>query len=154
MSDCVERLDDEQERRIRQFVSHWFGSFDRLTEESGYFTPYLADDVVITMPEGTFHGHDGFRDWYAIALSLFKSDCHHQLEQVEVQPAATAPSAGRTAYEVTMRIRLQAQTHSTSPMGGEPADFSLNETWRVSVNEAGNVLIHEYHVVPVNGDAE
>ncbi|MGF1688061.1 nuclear transport factor 2 family protein [Photobacterium japonica] len=154
MNHVLESVNDGSESHIRQFVSHWFGSFDRLSEESGFFTPFLADDVVISMSEGTFQGHDGFRDWYAIALSLFKSDCQHQLEQVEVQPAAISLADRRATYDVTMRIRLQAQTHSTSPMGGEPVDFLLNETWRVTVNDAGDVLIHEYLVVPFTQDSE
>lgn len=46
------------DNQIQKFVANWFAEFDKLPEENAFFTGFLADDVNITMPEGTFIGHE------------------------------------------------------------------------------------------------
>ncbi|PSW08280.1 FMN reductase [Photobacterium rosenbergii] len=136
------------DNQIQKFVANWFAEFDKLPEENAFFTEFLADDVNITMPEGTFIGHEGFRDWYAIARATFKPGCDHQVEQVEVKPQGDTQA---NLYQVELRIRLQAESFEDSALKGESVNLLVNETWSVSLDE-GKVTIHDYLVEPVNND--
>jgi len=50
------------------------------------------------MPEGTFEGHDGFRQWYRDAHAHFKPASEHIIEQVSTRKTADDQlSAYRTA---------------------------------------------------------
>ncbi|MGY3571215.1 NAD(P)H-dependent oxidoreductase [Vibrio paucivorans] len=127
---------------LSKFVSTWFEKFDVLPEQDEYFTQSLAEDVVMTMPEGKFEGHTGFRDWYAIARTIFKPNCQHDVEQLEVK------SSGK-GYQLNLRIRLKAETYADSVMHGETIELSVDETWQVSLDSQGKVTIHDYSVVPL-----
>ncbi|PSW17645.1 flavodoxin family protein [Photobacterium sanctipauli] len=141
----IESITHSAQGRINKFVAEWFAKFDVLPEESDYFTQYLAKDIRLAMPEGEFHGHEGFRDWYSMARGVFKPACEHLVEQVEVKSSST------DTYQVELRIRLKAETYAESALKGEPVDMLVNETWQVSFDEQGKVVIHDYSVVPVLG---
>ena len=141
--DDIERLCGSAEQRIRQFVARWFAQFDQLPEQSAFFTGHLAADVHWQMPEGAFKGHQGFRDWYAMARKTFKPGCDHQLEQVTVTEHAEG-------YELALRIRLVAETFDDSPFDGAPVNLLVNETWQVALDAEGKVIIRDYRVMPVS----
>ncbi|WP_190960453.1 hypothetical protein [Vibrio gigantis] len=50
-------------------------------------------------------------------------------------------------YQVSLHVRLKADTYPDSPMKGQAVDLVVNETWLVSVDENNSVKIHEYEVV-------
>jgi len=133
---------ESDEVRIHNFISNWFGQFDLLPDASDFFTAHLASDVNWVMPEGTFTGHQGFRDWYAIARRNFKPGCEHQVEQVEI-------NANADGYSVSLRIRLKAETFADSDFNGESINMLVNERWQLTVDSDGLVQIQDYQVQPV-----
>ncbi|USD59620.1 NAD(P)H-dependent oxidoreductase [Vibrio sp. SCSIO 43140] len=139
----IEDLIYSPENRIQKFVANWFAKFDRLEESTEQFTRYLAEDVKWTVPEGEFIGHEGFIDWYAMVRKVFKPDCDHVVEQVEVKES-------ELGYVAELRIRLIAETFDDSPMKGDDINLLVNETWQVSFDSDRDVRIHSYEVIPVN----
>lgn len=138
----IETVTTSAESRIQKFVADWFAKFDVLDDDTNYFTSKLAEDVKWSMPEGEFSGHAGFCDWYAGVRTIFKPNCDHDVQQIEVAPKGDG-------FEVALRVRLTANTFEASEMKGEFVTVNVNETWQVSLDAAGNVTIHEYRVVPV-----
>lgn len=128
--------------RINKFITEWFARFDVLPEDSDFFTRHLARDLTLSMPEGQFLGHEGFRDWYRIALETFKPNCQHLVEQVEV-------ISNGDKFDVKLRVRLLAATYPDSTFVGQSVNILVDETWQVSFDTQGDVLIHNYLVAPV-----
>ncbi|WP_373959541.1 hypothetical protein [Vibrio gigantis] len=50
-------------------------------------------------------------------------------------------------YQVSLHVRLKANTYPDSPMKGQAVELVVDETWLVSVDENNSVKIHEYEVV-------
>lgn len=94
------------------------------------------------MPDGDFVGHEGFRDWYAIARNTFKPGIDHQVEQVAMKET-------EHGYQVDLRIRVISETFEQSGFKGESVNFLVNEIWQVVLDEKKNVIINDYQVVPV-----
>lgn len=138
----VMRVQTSSEESVRRFVREWFEQFDQLPEEDGFFTKRLSHSVNWRMPEGTFKGHQGFRDWYQIARSTFLPGCDHQVEQVEV-------SESESGVKAFLRIRLIAKTFPDSLFEGEDINLLVNETWDLEVDDYGSVMIKDYLVEPV-----
>lgn len=131
------------ESRVNKFIQTWFSNFDVLPQEASVFTPHLAHDVRLKMPEGEFIGHEGFRDWYAMALNTFKPNCQHIVEQVTVNETES------DLYRVDLRIRLIADSYVDSILKGESVNMLVNEAWTLSLQN-NEVMIHEYRVDPVD----
>ncbi len=73
---------------------------------------------------------------------LNQTVCDHDVQQIEVKPNGDR-------FQVELRIRLTADSYDDSMMKGEAVNLNVNETWQVSIDESGRVIIHEYSVVPV-----
>ncbi|TKB58331.1 NAD(P)H-dependent oxidoreductase [Ferrimonas aestuarii] len=138
----ISDITESASSRIRKLVAQWFAQFDQLPEQSEFFTGHLSNDLNLVMPEGSFKGHEGFRDWYAFARRTFKPGCEHKVEQTLV----TEKEGG---YQVDLRIRLDAETFPESEPKGETISLLVNETWQVTIDETGHVTIHDYQVTPV-----
>ena len=139
----IKRLTDSPENKLRRFVEQWFEHFDQLPEDSDVFTQYLDPQVRWLMPEGEFLGHQGFRDWYAIARASFKPGCQHQVQQTDIVHTADG-------YQLTLRVRLIADPHKTSLFQGEPVDIQVKEVWQVSMDEHDQIAISDYQVFPLD----
>jgi len=140
--DAIAEVIESVDARIGKFVKRWFAEFDVLPEASDFFTSSLAGDVKWVMPDAEFKGHQGFRDWYAIARRTFKPGCDHQIEQISVKET----DAG---YQLLLRMRLIAETFDDSDFNGETINMLVNETWNVTLDEQGEITIQEYLVDPV-----
>lgn len=138
INDIVER----DETYIDELIREWFLQFDRLEGDSEFFTQYLAKDVVWNMPEGEFAGHEGFRDWYAIACKQFKPNCDHHVEQRVITPT-------ESGYQIDLRIRLTVETYPESDFKGESLNLLVNEVWQVTVDANKHVTIHSYIANPI-----
>ncbi len=125
------------ENRIAKFTTEWFSRFDRLEEDASFFLQHLSDQIVWSMPEGNFLNHQGFLDWYALVRKQFKPGCQHTIEQLEVQPHGDG-------YEVSLRVRLLAQTYENSSFKGAVLNVLINETWQLTLDEGGKITIHTY----------
>ena len=136
--DSVNDLLNSPEMKIERLVKSWFTQFDQLPEDDGFFIKYLSGEVNWRMPEGTFKGHDGFRQWYQGARANFKPDCDHIVEQISTRKTAD------DQFETDLRIRLKADTYS-----GETIDLLVNETWNLSFGADNHPVIRDYRVVPV-----
>ena len=139
---AISEVTESAEARITKFVKRWFAEFDVLPEGSGFFTSSLAEDVKWVMPDGEFKGHEGFRDWYAIARRTFKPGCDHQIEQITIKET-------ETGYQALLRMRLIAETYAESDFNGEAINMLVNEIWNITLDEQGEVTIHEYLVEAV-----
>ncbi|KLV03174.1 FMN reductase [Photobacterium aquae] len=144
LAEQINTLAQSSENIIKQQIIEWFATMDKLPENTDSFTVHLANDLMMDMPEGTFNGVNGFRDWYGTARSLFKPGCTHTIEQIDIKPNGDR-------YEAELRVRLQADTQATSCFNGETINILVNETWQLSLNSEGKMIIHQYHVEPVAG---
>lgn len=136
--DTLTTLTDSAKEKIARFVQRWFAEFDQLPEETQFFLNHMDENIHLKMPEGQFEGHAGFRDWYTQAQQMFKPGCDHQVGQLEIN------ELGDNQYEVKLQIRLIAETQSN-----ESFDLSVNETWRLGLNAAGDIRISDYRVIAV-----
>ncbi|WED23434.1 NAD(P)H-dependent oxidoreductase [Vibrio sp. JC009] len=141
--DQIAVITESADSRIRKFVAEWFSKFDRMAPESSYFTSHLAQDVRWVMPDAEFNGHEGFRDWYAIALRTFKPGCQHLVDQVQI-------TESEEGYDVELRIRVLAETFEDSIFKGEEANFLANETWKLTLDDKGQITISDYRVAVVD----
>lgn len=151
--DQLDTLFNDPQLRIESFVREWFAQFDQLPESSDDFLQHLSPQLELNMPEGSFHGHDGFQQWYALARAQFKPGCQHQVEQLDIK----AEDNAATRYRVELRVRLQAKTHADSVFKGQPINLLVNEYWQLSAeaqaeDQANHITIHRYDVVPVTVD--
>lgn len=138
----IHKVTQSDEQIIRKFSNEWFVQMDSLPEQTETFTESLSPHAVFKVPEGDFIGHAGFKDWYALLRSTFKPNCSHDIEQLEVKPLGSQ-------YQVSLHVRVKAETYTDSTMKGQQVDFVVNETWLVSIDENTSVKIHEYEVVPL-----
>ena len=142
----IQQLSNSIESKVSKFVTDWFADFDLLTAEPERFIASLSEDVKLVMPDGEFIGHQGFRDWYAIARKTFKPNCQHIVEQISVNEQNSDGN-----YTAELRIRLKAETFPESALQGESVNMLVNETWQLSLTDAGDINISEYLVEVVNG---
>ncbi|CAM3550600.1 NAD(P)H-dependent oxidoreductase [Parendozoicomonas haliclonae] len=138
----IHTLSNSPENRIKSFVANWFSAMDKLEEDTSSYTTALAEDLNMVMPEGTFTGHSGFRDWYAGARKVFKPDCVHTIEQIDIKNEGSG-------YHVELRIRLIADTFEDSHLNGQSLNLLVNEVWKLSMSDNGQITIHDYLVTPV-----
>ena len=142
----IQQLSNSIESKVSKFVADWFADFDLLTAEPERFTASLSEDIKLVMPDGEFIGHQGFRDWYAIARKTFKPKCQHIVEQLSVSEQNNYDN-----YTVELRIRLKAESYAESALQGESVNMLVNEKWQLSLTDAGDINIYEYLVEVVNG---
>ena len=143
LSTAIRDVVENDTARLQKFVRNWFEKFDQLPEDSSYFIQYLAENINWRMPEGDFKGHSGFRDWYQIVRGIFKSDCQHNIEQVEIHKTDSG-------YQLDLRIRLIAGTYPETDFKGKSVNILVNEVWQVTCNSEGEVTIHDYQTEPVS----
>ena len=142
----IQQLSGSIDSNVSKFVNAWFADFDLLVAPPERFTTNLSEDIKMVMPDGEFIGHQGFRDWYAIARQTFKPNCEHIVEQLTVSEPNNDGS-----YVAELRVRLIADTFPESALQGENINMLVNETWQLSLTEAGDIKISEYLVDVVNG---
>jgi len=135
---CIEKALHSAESAIHQFVKKWFEQFDLLPEDNSFFLKLVADDVVLKMAEGDFHGHQGFNDWYQLLRDQFRPGCSHEVQQLEIS------SKGNNRYAVDLRLKLSAQNRDNSAV-----EFLVNEDWCLEVLTNGQIKIHEYMVTVI-----
>lgn len=138
----INELINSEEEAIKRFVKEWFERFDRLPDETDAFVNNLSEDLTLTMPEGTFHGHQGFLDWYRIAKQTFKPDCQHIVEQVTI-------SQENDQWKAELRIRLIAESYPDSSLKGEAVNMLVNEYWTIRFDDHQTLKIEDYLVEPV-----
>ncbi|NKF51870.1 hypothetical protein G3R49_15000 [Shewanella sp. WXL01] len=129
---------------IESFVAQWFKRFDVLPDDSAWFKQFLADDLRLAMPEGEFVGPDGFDAWYQIARSNFKPNCLHLVKQIDVK---LGENEGE--HKVSLIIHLEAQTYETSQFKGEVLELDVAEYWRLTLDDKGQIKLHDYQVMPL-----
>lgn len=134
----IQELSNSAESAIHRLIRRWFSKFDELPENDSFFIKYLSSEVNWQMPEGTFKGHEGFRQWYQDARARFRPDCDHIVEQTSIQKTAD------DQFETDLRIRLKADTYA-----GEKIDLLVNETWKLSFGADNHPVIQDYRVVPM-----
>ncbi|GEM78944.1 NAD(P)H-dependent oxidoreductase [Vibrio superstes] len=134
----INALVDSTENRVKKLVKAWFEKFDVLPETGDYFVESLSKDVTWIAPEGEFKGHAGFNDWYQTVRGVFKPDCQHIVENVQV-------FENEGDIKAELRIRLIADTFS-----GESINLLVNEKWDL-VDVDSKLVITRYLVEPVQG---
>jgi putative NADPH-quinone reductase/ketosteroid isomerase-like protein len=127
---------DDPERKLKAFVKDWFAQMDILAED-GYFNTYIANGAKMVFPEGTFIGHDGFKEWYADIKSKLKPNCEHRVESINITPT-------NDFYKVDLSVKLKAETTD-----GKAMQANVKEAWKVEITRDGRVKIHEYVVTEV-----
>ncbi|GAM61166.1 NAD(P)H oxidoreductase YRKL [Vibrio ishigakensis] len=138
LADNINELLGSTENRVKKLVKEWFAEFDVLPESNDYFLESLSEELRWISPEGEFKGHAGFNDWYTTVRGIFKPNCEHIVENVEV-------SEQNGAITAELRIRLIADTFQ-----GESVNLLVNEKWDL-VESDGKLIITKYLVEPVQG---
>ncbi|MPW36035.1 NAD(P)H-dependent oxidoreductase [Vibrio sp. B1Z05] len=134
----INTLAHSTENRVKKLVKEWFAGFDKLPESGEQFLQSLSHDIQWSSPEGDFTGHAGFNNWYQVVRGLFKADCQHIVENVEV-------IEGDDDIKASLRIRLIADT-----LDGQSVNMLINEQWSL-LEQDGRLLITHYKVTPVQG---
>lgn len=136
----IKSVSESIDVKLKSFATRWFHLFDKLEPEDEFFISHLSEDVHWEMPDGTFHGHAGFRDWYKIARETFKPNCQHIVEQIDNVKEKDGQFVGQ------LRIRLIAETHS-----GDSINMLVNEYWTFDLDDDAEIIISKYLVEVVNG---
>ncbi|MEZ9925871.1 FMN reductase [Vibrio breoganii] len=132
----INALVDSTENRVKKLVKEWFAELDVLPESGDYFLDSLSQDITWIAPESEFNGHAGFNDWYQTVRGIFKPDCQHIVEAVEVFENGNDINA-------ELRIRLIADTFE-----GDSVNLLVNEKWDLA-EQNGRFVITHYLIEPV-----
>lgn len=130
----IQQLLDPKRTILEDFVARWFAQFDALPEQPGFFLGYLDDKVNWHMPEGQFHGHQGFLDWYAGIRNTIQPDCDHKVSNLVIE------HLGDDRYQLQFTADMDAELHS-----GEALKVRVNESWQVRVS-GEQITILDYRV--------
>ena len=93
----------EAEARIQAFAADWFHRLDNHAPPEDYAALSDGDHLEMHMPEGTFRGLSGFRQWYERVLGLFFDEVH-TIKQVVVA------SGGAADVEVKVVVHWEASS--------------------------------------------
>ncbi|WP_051844031.1 antibiotic biosynthesis monooxygenase [Streptomyces sp. NRRL S-813] len=112
------------EETVRDFARTWF---DRLSDRAPLeeMLAYVAaDGLEMVFPEATLTDHQEFAAWYAEVGTLFR-DQKHDLERIEVTPAADGSAEGAVDVDVTVVWR------ATVVAEGRRSAARARQSWRL-----------------------
>ncbi len=136
----IKAVSNSMDIKLKSLVTQWFQRFDKLEPEDEFFISHLSHNIHWEMPDGVFHGHAGFREWYKVARDTFKPNCQHIVEQIDGVKESNGQFVGQ------LRVRLIAETYS-----GESVNMLVNEYWTFELDNDDQIVISKYLVEVVNG---
>ncbi len=119
--------------RALAFIRYWFDQFDRLPKDDSFFVRHLSKDVNWQMPEGRFSGHAGFRDWCSLNRKTIKPGAEHRVSEFRLE------RTGGDDHQARFRVHLLGNNQA-----GNPVDRQVDETWTMTIDDAGVPLIYSY----------
>lgn len=122
------------QKDIDIFIKHWFAQFDVLADETE-FLPYLAEDITMHFPEGTFVGHNGFFEWYKGIKKMIKPNNKHIISNIRITKGENHH------FEVQFNSRLIAEG-----LDGNAIDMEVIERWEMEIIKH-QISIKEYKVM-------
>ncbi|GGV54007.1 nuclear transport factor 2 family protein [Streptomyces spectabilis] len=123
---------------IRRLVTGWYRALDR-HDPLHEITPMVTDDVVLHLPEGAVHGHDGLARWYRDVTHRF-FDEQHTLTSLEVR-LAQGPCA-----EVDLVVNWQTKVWDPPGARSTWLGFDAHQRWTVAQGGDGRWRIRTYTV--------
>ena len=125
--------------QVHDFAIRWFDGLDRHAPVDE-MKPFIAVDALqVVVPEGTFHGLDGFRQWYGRVLHLF-FDGKHTLK------ALTLSDVDDGAQTVQVVVSYKCRTWTPPNAKSQELDFDSHESWLLRPSAAGQPEILRYAV--------
>lgn len=136
MTDDHQRFSADQ---VQDFAVRWFQALDR-HESPERMECFLAGDALeLVVPEDTFRGLDGFREWYGRALHLFFDEAHTLQEITYV-----GSEGDRETLKVTVNWRCRSWTPPDAQ--SKSIDMDAFQTWVLSPDASGQPRIQRYVV--------
>ncbi|BAJ25944.1 MULTISPECIES: nuclear transport factor 2 family protein [Kitasatospora] len=136
------------EAAVRRLVEDWYRALDRHDPVEDVLPHLAADGLVMRFPEGTAHGHEGFRSWYDAVTHRFFDEAHTVLT-VDVEEIRAASA------EVRVLVNWQTRTWKAPDATSTWLGFDAHQSWSV-VLEDGTPRIRAYTVdslTPMPGSA-
>ena len=138
----------EDEARVRAFATDWFHKLDNHAPPDDYETLLDGDHLEMRMPEGTFRGFSGFRQWYERVLGLFFDEVH-TIKQVVVA------SGGAADLEVKVVVHWEASTWTPPNAKSRRIKMDAYQTWVLTLSPVtGSYVIKTYTVDDLKYDPD
>jgi hypothetical protein len=124
---------------LEDWVADWYRQLDRHDAVEAVLANLVDDGLELRFPEGTFTGHDGFRQWYDAVTHRF-FDEEHQVTSVQAQPWRD----GRSTVKVV--VNWQAKIWDPPAARSAWLGFDAFQTWIVVRGDGGRPQVLTYIV--------
>src|SRR5437879_7340119 len=91
------------EAAIAAFAAGWYGALDRHDDVDEVYHRFIDERLVLNLPEGTFHGEAGFREWYDAVTARFFDETHTLRE---VRPISLAHNEAEVSVVVNWQFTM------------------------------------------------
>jgi ketosteroid isomerase-like protein len=115
---------------LTEFATDWYAALDRHDDVDDVLARFIDERLVLNLPEGTFLGEAGFREWYDAVTARF-FDEKHTLR--EVRPISTSATEAEVSVVVNWQFTMHDGHQAASAWGG----FDAYQTWTVVGGENG-----------------
>lgn len=123
---------------INTFVADWYKLLDVHAPLESY-KPLIADNFVLTVPEFTVEGWEGFKGWYERAIGLFFDEVH------EVKSAEIVGTEGDIT-QVKVVVRWEASRWIPPAATSDRIIMDAYQTWHLTRSAAGTPVFVKYIV--------
>jgi hypothetical protein len=124
---------------VRDLVTRWFRALDRHDALERVLPMLENEQLTMTFPEGTLHGHDGFSDWYKTVTNKFFDETH-ELRSFFVEPGEDG------TVQVNLVVNWKASMWAPPAPDSDRLDFDATQTWTVGRSPDGELRIRTYVV--------
>ncbi len=127
------------ESEVKQFMREWFSQLD-IHPPVAEMLPFVADEKLsMKMPERTFYGHEGFKEWYQGVRNF--------VDQIHSIKGLRITSAQDTAKVEVVLYWKRSVLDNASGAGSEQAGFYVAQTWELErLPQPGRLRIVTYNV--------
>jgi hypothetical protein len=107
---------------VKQFMRDWFGKHD-IHPPVEELLPLVADEnLIMKMPEGSFLGHEGFKQWYAGVKKFV--DQSHEINGLEIK-------TNQNHATVKVIVRWARSVIDDFGKASDEAGFYVAQTWEL-----------------------
>lgn len=106
------------------FATDWYAALDRHDDVDDVYRRFIDERLVLNLPEGTFLGEAGFREWYDAVTARFFDETHTLRE---VRPISLCPNEAEVSVVVNWQFTMHDGHDAASAWGG----FDAYQTWTV-----------------------
>lgn len=110
------------EPEVKQFMHEWFAKMD-IHPPVDEVLAFVADEkLIMKMPEGPFHGHEGFKKWYDGVKKFV--DQSHEIKGLEIK-------INQSRATVKVIVRWARSVLCETGVASDKVGYYVAQTWEL-----------------------